>query len=79
MHVGGTARCLCYANANPLLLRLEPCSRAGRAAGVVTELIIHPHQCPTSPGRIHLISEPYLHLVVCEMQQTCVHAHRFCA
>lgn len=30
MHVGGTARCLCYANANPLSLRLEPCSRAGQ-------------------------------------------------
>lgn len=23
MHVGGTARCLCYANANPLSLRPE--------------------------------------------------------
>lgn len=31
VHVGGTARCLCYANANPLSLRLEPCSRPGRA------------------------------------------------
>lgn len=49
---------------------------AGRGDGRSLFILINVQR--TKVG-IHLISEPYLHLMVCEMQQTCVHAHRCCA